>query len=106
MELLDFLSLSLGSYIYNKNDKDLRRTATQFYPGRLDQYLESKPVMWTRPAFETGDTSRGRDIPLVDSKDWMPVPLNVWETKDQELINRYVILQQRAILYALEQRRI
>jgi len=102
MELSEFISLSIGSVIYNKTDGDLRRTATNFIPDRLQSYTESGAVMWTRPAFDIGERGYGRDIPLSECGDWTPVPKNVWETKDQELINRYIVLQQQAILYALE----
>jgi hypothetical protein len=96
MQLNDFLSLSLGSAIYNKKTKEIRRTTTALQPDRLEQYKASGAVMWTRPLFSRNGW--GLDIPLSDCEDWEPLPMNVWEIDDQEVINRYIILQQRHII--------
>lgn len=95
MQLTDFFNLKLGSFVYHTRDLDIRRTATQFVENRTQQYLETNPVMWTRPAFGNG---YGRDIEMCEAWQWEPLPINVWETNNQELINRFIVLQQRYII--------
>lgn len=103
MQLSDFLGLSIGSVIYNKKTKDIRRTLTQFYPDRLDQYKGSGAAMWTRPVFN--EEGFGLDILLDDCGDWEPLPLNVWEIDDQTIINRYLTEQQSQIFNLLSRLR-
>lgn len=96
MQLSQLLNLRIGSFVYNVNDLDIRRTVSQFVETRAEHYQNSNAVMWTRVAF--GNEGWGRDIALSDAADWEPLPVNVWETGNQDLINRFIVLQQRYII--------